>query len=59
MDGWGSDCDMDNEMYHYFFATEFVEKMNLGSPLMTLQKQNYVICVDIISIHLRNGRDGL
>ena len=50
---------MDNEMYHYFFATEFVEKMNLGSPLMTLQKQNYVICVDIISIHLRNGRDGL
>ena len=25
MDGRGSDCDMDNEMYHYFFATEFVD----------------------------------
>ena len=27
---------MDNEMYQYFFATEFVEKMNLGSPLIDL-----------------------
>ena len=25
MDGRGSDCDMDNEMYQYFFATEFVD----------------------------------
>ena len=25
MDGRGSDCDMDNEIYQYFFATEFVD----------------------------------
>jgi len=25
VDGRGSDCDMDNEMYQYFFATEFVD----------------------------------
>lgn len=25
MDGRGSDCDMDNEMYQYFLATEFVD----------------------------------
>ena len=25
MDGRGSDCDMDNEMYQYFFAIEFVD----------------------------------
>ena len=25
MDGRGSDCDMDSEMYQYFFATEFVD----------------------------------
>ena len=36
MDRRGSDCDMDSELYQYFFATEFVEKMNLGSPLIDL-----------------------
>lgn len=25
MDGRGSDCDMDNEMYQYFFVAEFVD----------------------------------
>ena len=25
MDGRGSDCDMDSELYQYFFATEFVD----------------------------------
>ena len=25
MDGRGSGCDMDSEMYQYFFATEFVD----------------------------------
>ena len=25
MDGRGSDCDMDSELYQYFFDTEFVD----------------------------------
>ena len=25
MDGRGSDCDIDSELYQYFFATEFVD----------------------------------
>ena len=25
VDGRGSDCDMDSELYQYFFATEFVD----------------------------------